>query len=149
MKKTMLLLLLLISVAVEKSFAQIRKVPAEVTNAFKAKYSDAQNVEWKDKVTFFQASFTLDNAEMTANFTGKGEWQETNKKMSFDALPDAVKDGFKKSKYSDWTPGSVTQIEKNDKGIEYKIYAEKSSLVQKKFLYFNEQGQLVRDTPGV
>ena len=142
-------MLLLINLGAVKSFAQIRKVPAEVTNAFKAKFSDAQNVAWKDKVTFFEASFTLNNAEMTADFSGKGEWQETDKKINFDALPNAVKDGFKKSKYADWTPGTVTQIEKNDKGIQYKIYAEKSSVVQKKFLYFNEQGQLVRDTPGV
>ncbi len=149
MKKTILLLLLLISFATVKSFAQIRKVPAEVTNAFKAKYPDAQNVEWKDKVTVFEASFTSNNAEMTADFTSKGEWKETDKKMSFDALPDAVKDGFKKSKYNDWTPGTVTQIEKNNKSLEYKVYAEKSSLVQKKFLYFNAKGQLVRDTPGV
>ena len=140
---------LLIGFVTAKSFAQIRKVPAEVTNALKAKYPDAQNVEWKDKVTFFQASFNLNNAEMTADFSSKGEWRETDKKMSFDALPGAVKDGFKKSKYADWTPGSVLQIEKINKGIQYKIYAEKSSVVQKKFLYFNEQGQLVRDTPGV
>src|SRR2546423_12641151 len=138
MKKTILLLLLLINLGAVKSFAQIRKVPAEVTNAFKAKFPDAQNVAWKDKVTFFEASFTLNNAEMTADFSGKGEWQETDKKINFDALPNAVKDGFKKSKYADWTPGTVTQIEKNDKGIQYKIYAEKSSVVQKKFLYFNE-----------
>jgi len=149
MKKIILLLVLLVSFGAVKSFAQIRKVPAEVTDAFKAKYPDAQNVEWKDKVTFFEASFKSNNAEMTADFSSKGEWQETEKKMDFDALPDAVKDGFKKSKYSDWTPGSATKIEKKDKDVQYKVYAEKSSLVQKKFLYFNEQGQLERDTPGV
>jgi hypothetical protein len=149
MKKTILLFVLLISLGAVKSFGQIRKVPAAVTDAFKAKYADAQNVEWKDKVTFFEASFKLNNAEMTADFSSKGEWQESAKKMDYDALPDEVKDGFKKSKYADWTPGSATQIEKNDGKVEYKVYAEKSSLVQKKFLYFNAEGQLVRDTPGV
>ncbi|HEY6978271.1 MAG TPA: PepSY-like domain-containing protein [Chitinophagaceae bacterium] len=149
MKNAILLLLLMVSFGTVKSFAQIRKVPAEVTDAFKAKYPDAQNVEWKDKITFFEASFELNNADMTADFSSKGEWQETEKKMDFDALPDAVKEGFKKSKYSDWTPGSVTKIERKDKDIQYKVYAEKSSLVQKKFLYFNGQGQLERDTPGV
>jgi hypothetical protein len=149
MKKTILLLLLAANFWAVKSFAQIRKVPAEVTNAFKAKYPDAQNVEWKDKVTFFQASFNLNNAEVNADFSPKGEWQQTEKKMDFDALPGAVKDGFKKSKYADWTPGSVTQIEKHEGDTQYKVYAEKSSIVQKKFLYFNTEGQLVRDTPGV
>src|SRR4051812_7867223 len=114
MKKTVLLLLLVANFWAANSFAQIRKVPSEVTNAFKAKYPDAQNVEWKDKVTFFQASFNLNDAETTADFSSKGEWQETAKKMDYDALPNAVKDGFKKSKYNDWTPGTATQIEKND-----------------------------------
>ena len=149
MKKTILLLLLMISIGAGKSFSQIRKIPAEVTDAFKAKYPNAQKVEWKDKVTVFEANFILNNTEMTADFSSKGEWQETDKKMNFDALPAAVKDGFKKSKYADWTPGTVTQIEKKDKSIRYRVYAEKSSIVQKRFLYFNEQGKLEKDAPGV
>jgi hypothetical protein len=40
-------------------------------------------------------------------------------------------------------------MEEKGKQPQYKIYAEKSSLVQKKFLYFNEQGQLLKDTPGL
>lgn len=149
MKKVILFVFLITGMAYGNLFAQIRKIPAEVTEAFKAKYPNAQNVEWKAEVSDFRASFTSDNSEMTAEFNSKGEWKETEKKMTFDALPGTVKDGFKKSKYADWTPGSVTYIEKNGKASEYKIYAEKSSLVQKKFLYFNEQGQLVRDTPGI
>ena len=130
-------------------FAQIRKVPAEVTDALKKKYPSAENVEWKDKVTYFEAEFKMDGIEMTADFSNKGEWQESNKKLSFDALPAPVKDGFKKSKYADWTPGSVTEIEKNDKQTQYKIYVEKSSLVQKKFLFFNTDGQLDKETVGI
>ncbi len=149
MKKVILFLLLITALAYENLNAQVRKIPAEVTEALKAKYPDAQNVEWKDEISDFKATFTLKGFEMTAEFSSKGEWKETNKKMKFDAVPDAVRDGFKKSKYADWTPGSVTYIEKKGKAAEYKIYAEKSSLVQKKFLYFSEQGQLVRDTPGI
>ena len=106
-------------------------------------------MEWKDKITFFQAGFNANGAEMTAEFNSKGEWLQSEKKISFEGLPDAVKDGFKKSKYTDWTTGSVTQVETKDKGTEYKIYIEKSSIVQKKFLYFNSQGQLQKETPGI
>jgi Putative beta-lactamase-inhibitor-like, PepSY-like len=149
MKKIFLFLLLITAISCGSIFAQIRKVPAEVTNAFKAKFPDAQNVEWKAEISDFQANFTENGVEKTAEFSSKGEWKETDTKMAFDSVPAAVKDGFQKSKYSDWTPGSVTLIEKNDNSREYKVYAEKSSLVQKKFLYFNDQGQLVRDTPGL
>ena len=142
MKKKILLFLLIICMVAGSLQAQLGKVPSEVTEAFKVKFPNAQKVEWKDKIGSYEAEFVLDGFEMTADFSGKGEWEETDKKMSFDQVPAAVKDGFNKSKYSDWTPGSVTQIDKKGKEVRYKIYAEKSSLVQKKYLYFNEKGQL-------
>lgn len=129
--------------------AQLRKVPAEVTDAFKAKYPDARQVEWKDKLTRFDVDFVSNNLQSTASFSNDGKWQKTEQKMEFENLPATVKDGFNKSKYNDWTPGSVTKISSADEGIQYKVYAEKSSIVQKKFLYFNEQGQLIKDTPGI
>ena len=149
MNKKILMLFLMIGLSTAVLQAQIRKVPAEVTDALKAKYPGADKVEWKDKITFFEAQFMLDNAEMTVDFSPKGEWQETDKKISFDQLPASVKDGFKKSKYNDWTPGSVTQIDKNDKSLQYRIYVEKNSLVQKKFLYFNAQGQLEKEAQTI
>jgi hypothetical protein len=145
MKKNFLLFLLMICFVAGSLQAQFRKVPSAVTDSLKAKFPNAQKVEWKDKVTYFQAAFVSDGFEMTADFSSKGIWQETDKKISFDQLPSTVKDGFKKSKYNDWTPGSVTQIDKNDKSVRYRLYVEKSSLVQKKFLYFNGEGQLTKE----
>ena len=142
MRKKILLFLLMICMAAGSLQAQLGKVPSEVTEAFKVKFPNAQKVEWKDKIGSYEAQFILDGFEMTADFSGKGELEETDKKMSFDQVPAAVKDGFNKSKYNDWTPGSVIQIDKKGKEVRYKIYAEKSSLVQKKYLYFNEKGQL-------
>lgn len=149
MKRKLVLLLLFSSFFYIVTQAQIRKVPAEVTTAFQAKYPDAKNVEWKDNLTNFQATFSMNDAEWSADFNSKGEWKESTKKMTYEALPAVVKDGFSKSKYNDWSPGSVTMIEKADKSITYKIYAEKSSLVQKRFLFFNKEGQLEKETPGI
>ena len=36
--------------------AQIRKIPAEVTDSFTDKYPEAKAVEWKDKLTGFSAA---------------------------------------------------------------------------------------------
>lgn len=149
MKRKLAFLLLLSVFTTMTAQAQIRKVPAEVTDAFKNKYPDAKNVEWKDNLTNFQATFSMNDAECSAEFNSKGEWKESTKKMTFEALPAVVKDGYSKSKYNDWSPGSVTMIEKADKSITYKIYAEKSSLVQKRFLFFNKEGQLEKETPGI
>jgi len=150
MKKTLVLFFLAASLVTSATlYAQIRKIPAEVTDAFKAKFPDATNVEWKDNLSSFQASFRFKEAEWTADFSSDGTWKESAKKMTFETLPAEVKEGFNKSKFSDWSPGSVTYIEKSDNSISYKIFAEKSSLVQKRFLYFNKQGQLEKGTPGI
>ena len=143
--KRYFLVAMIFTLATTSINAQIRKIPSEVTEAFKAKFPGADKVEWKDKITYFEAQFTADGNEMTADFLSDGTWKETDKSITYDALPDAVKDGFKKSKYADWTPGSVTLIEKSDGTKQYKVYAEKDSVVQKKFLFFSTSGRLERE----
>lgn len=146
MKKMMTMIVLLLITGLAN--AQLRKVPSEVTDALKTKYPNAQQVEWKDKLTHFDAEFVDNNVKTTASFSNDGTWKETDQEIDFEKLPAAVKDGFSKSKFNDWTTGSVTKII-SPEGVQYKIYAEKSSIIQKKFLYFNEKGQLVKDTPGI
>lgn len=131
------------------SHAQLRTMPPEVTNAFKAKFPDASDVSWKDKLSSWQATFTEKGVKTEAWFSGKGEWKETNKEMEFSSLPADVKTGLSKSRYSEWTPGSVTAIWKKDKALQYRIYVEKSSLVQKKYLYFSETGVLQREVQSI
>jgi len=124
--------------------AQIRKVPAEVTEAFKAKYPDTKNVEWKDKLTGFQASYEMKGVQYQSKFSNKGEWLQTEKNISEEALPAPVKDGYGKSKYTDWQLKEVSQIESKDNSIQYRLFVRKSG-VEKKYLYFNPDGKLVRD----
>lgn len=141
MKKYLVALCALIAFA---ATAQIRKIPAEVTTAFEAKYPKAEKVEWKDNLTNFEASFTYNNAETSAKFNSKGEWLVTEKKIEFDALPAAVKDGFKKSKYEDWELRGVKIIDEKDKDINYRILVKKND-VQKKYLFYDANGKLLRD----
>jgi hypothetical protein len=124
--------------------AQIRKIPAEVTDSFAGRYPHAQSVSWKDNITNFEADFTLNNYEMSAIFNSKGEWQSSEKKIKFEELPAAVQDGFSKSKYSDWEKLSVAEIEKNGEQIQYRIYVKKST-VDKRYLFFDANGKLLRD----
>src|SRR5580704_662766 len=78
------------------SFAQIRKIPAEVTEALKSKYPEASNVTWKDKITVFAASFEMNGEKLEARFSSKGEWQSTEKEINENELPADVKDGLNK-----------------------------------------------------
>ncbi|HWB27865.1 MAG TPA: PepSY-like domain-containing protein [Chitinophagaceae bacterium] len=126
-------------------FAQLRSIPAAVTDAFSSRYPHADNVSWKDKLTYFEASFKLNNIDMKADFSSKGAWKSSEAQMSYEALPAAVKDGFAKSKYADWTKGSVAEIQHMGKAVQYRVYAEKSQPFQKRFLYFNADGRLIKD----
>ncbi|MDQ2752392.1 MAG: PepSY-like domain-containing protein [Bacteroidota bacterium] len=129
--------------------AQLRKVPADVTNALKAKYPSAENVEWKDKLTGFDAQFKDGDKNMTVTFNNKGEWQKTEKALTFEETPAAVKDGLSKSKYAspdEWKPGDVvTMITKSDKSVQYRVYVDKVGGIQKKYLFFNPSGRLEKE----
>ena len=135
---------LLFSVIVVFADAQIRKIPAEVTDAFTARYPHAAKVEWKDKLQYFEADFELNGSAISADFSSKGEWQSSERSVDYDDLPDEVKDGFEKSKYTDWDKKSFTEVQELGKPLQYKITVSKSDL-QKKNLFFDTNGKLVKD----
>jgi hypothetical protein len=142
MKK--ILLLLTISVSFAVADAQVRSIPSPATDAFKAKYPDAKTVSWKDKITSFEASFVLNSISTDAYFTGKGDWVETDKALTYDALSEGIKDGYTKSKYdADWKVKEVVEIEKPS-GTQYRLEVKKSG-VQLKYLYFDPSGKLVKE----
>ena len=126
------------------SNAQFRKIPAVVTDAFKAKYATATAVAWKDKFSSFQADFKSGDKEMKASFSSKGEWLKTETKHTYSSLPLDVKDGFKKSKYADLSVADATQVEDKNKGVLYKLQVKKSEY-NKRNLVFTKAGQLISD----
>jgi len=148
--KRILLLLACSVVFLVSANAQLRKIPAEVTSALKEKFPNAQKVEWKDKLTYFEADFEDNGVATTANFSNKGDWQQTERGFTWDGTPAAVKDGFKKSKYADandWKMGeTVTKIVKSDNTIHYRVYVDKVGGIQKKYLYFDPSGQLEKES---
>ena len=137
--------LLLFFAAFTLTNAQIRKIPAAVTDAFAQRYPHATKVEWKDKLQYFEASFELNGSEISADFSSKGEWQGSERNMNFDDLPAEVKDGFAKSKYTDWDKKSVTEVQEPGKPLAYKINISKSDL-QKKNLLFDANGKLLKES---
>jgi len=82
-----------------------------VTDSFKVQYPNAANVEWKDKITAFMASFNLNNAKYEARYTKKGEWIQSEHAIIATDLPAAVADGLKKSKYADWKATAYYQLQ--------------------------------------
>lgn len=124
--------------------AQLRKIPGAVTESFKSKYATASNVEWKDRLSSYVASFEQDGKKYEAYFDDDGTWKHTDIGIDESDLPSAVTDGFQKSKYTDWTVDRVEKIEKNDGGIEYRLHIKKGD-IRKKNLLFSSEGRLLKD----
>lgn len=127
-----------------RSQAQIRQLPQAVKDAFEQKYPDAKQVDYDDKIIYVLAQFKNHDSTATARFSSKGAWQWTETQMPFTGLPEAVQDGFNKSKYVDWQVDHVYLVELPGDLVQYKLQVEKSA-VQKKNLYFSTRGRLLSD----
>ncbi|WP_315820708.1 PepSY-like domain-containing protein [Paraflavitalea speifideaquila] len=138
------LLIVLSLVLTNNVLAQVRSVPASVTEAFKSKYPSASNVAWKDKLSGFVAAFDHDGHHYEARFNNKAVWQYTEEAVGESGLPADVKDGFNKSKWAEWKVGGVTKIDLPDNKTQYRVLAVKSDL-QKKNLLFNSEGRLLKE----
>jgi hypothetical protein len=137
-------LFIFLTINTTNTFAQLRKIPAEVTNAFQEKYPNAKSVEWRDKLSSFTASFQQDSTTYIAQFSSKGEWENTEEAIDESELPDEVKNGFDKSRYADWNMGQVTKIELPGDEFQYKIEVAKGD-IKKRNLYFNSKGRMLKD----
>lgn len=144
MKPIRFSLVVLLAFLFQSAFAQVTSVPQSAKDNFAKQYPNAQNVEWDNDVVNVNVRFTLNGENMNAEYSNKGIWKNTFQNTSFEKLPASVQDGFKKSKYADreitdtkiiYYPANVTQ---------YRIRAEKND-VEKKYLYFDGTGKLVRD----
>ncbi len=142
MKYGFVAVLLLMAVA---SFAQIKKVPAVVKQSFARQYPRAENVKYNDDLVNVNVSFLLEGEKMNAEYTNKGIWKHTEKKWSFEQLPDSVKEGFHKSRFADRDVKEVVVIYLPADVTQYRIKAEKSSL-EKKYLFFSPEGRLLRES---
>ena len=148
MKKTFFVLLSFVALfSVNNAQAQFRSLPGAVTDSFKVKYPSAKDVSWSDKVSAFQAIFTLGTEKVTARFSKDGQWQGSTKYIPKDQIPAAVKDGLSKSKYagSEWEIKQVKVQDLPGEATQYIILVQKSD-IQKKNLTFNSDGRLMKDS---
>ncbi len=124
-------------------FAQITSVPEQAKENFAKQYPGATSVKWSNDIVNVNVEFDLQGEQMNAEYSNKGIWKSTQKEWSYDKLADAVKDGFQKSKYADREVSNVKVIYLPGDVVQYRLKVEKNDL-QKKFLYFNEKGRLLR-----
>ena len=134
--------LLLLSVF---AFSQVREIPRVVEETFANQYKGASNIEFKDQLTGVNVHFELEGEKMIASYTNKGLWKETQKEVEFEMLPSEVKDGFEKSKFSGREVENVIMLYLPGGVEQYRLKARKND-VEKKYLYFNPKGRLLRES---
>lgn len=144
MKQKLVLMVASIFLCASAIFAQSDDVPKAVKQTFTQQYPQAGNVEYKDNVLDVWVNFTLNGEKMRANYKKNGQWENTEKEWSYDKLPEAVKDGFKKSKYADREIEETKIIYRAGGTERYRLKVKKNAL-EKKYIYFNDKGQLVDD----
>jgi hypothetical protein len=146
LKKIVLTLIVCAGICASNSFAQIRKIPSVVTDSLSAEFPDAKNVEWGDRISVFEATFNMDTHKYQVSFNSKGNWKKTEKYLTEDEVPAGVKEGLNKSKYADeWEVQSYVAVSTVDGAQQYRLLVKKND-VQKKYLYFTDEGRLIRDS---
>lgn len=136
MKKTMFVALALIC-AFATSFAQ-SKTPSAVTKAFKEKFPTGEGVKWtKENAHEYEAAFKLKNVSHSASFTDGGKWLETESPLTFDQLPDKVRDAFNAS-HKGATIKAVAKIETSKGTTKYEVEIKQGAKTIE--LFYNSDG---------
>lgn len=144
MKSLRLLLLAFSLYSFSHLDAQVTSIPEQAKTNFAAQYPNATNVEWDNDVINVNVRFELNGERMNAEYNNRGTWKSTLKDWTYDSLPESVKDGFRKSKFADRKITDVRMVYLPADVLQYRIKVEKNDL-QKKYLYFNTEGRLLRD----
>lgn len=144
MKPLLTILLAFFLCSAYNAEAQIRKIPASVTEALKKQFPEATSIEWSDKLTSYAASFTNGEKKLLAFYKNDASWERTEEEIDFDDLPKEVKDAKEKSKYSEWENGIVHKIDLPQDKVQYRVQVVKND-IQKKNLYFAPDGKMLKD----
>lgn len=116
-------------------------VPEVVQKAFNTKFPNATISKWvKENATEYEAVFTLNGNQQSANFKNTGEWLETETTILFDQLPISVSQSFIKI-HPNSIPKAVAKIETNEGIIKYEIEFKNGVKMVEEF--YNEKGEII------
>lgn len=120
------------------------KVSDNFKSAFKSLYPNAKNVEWEKKRGYYVADFWRSDmkAEAEAWFNEQAQWTMTVTEISYNDLPQEVKNGYQASEYSHWRLDDTDKVERHEMETVYIIEVEKNN--QEYDLYYTPDGTLIK-----
>ena len=145
MKPIHLFVMLVFVSASFNTYSQVTSIPDQAKENFFKQYPDAKNVQWENNVVKVNVRFDQDSNQLNAEYNNKGIWKNTLKDWTYEKLTGDVKEGFQKSKYVDREITDVKVLYLPGYVIQYRLKVEKND-VEKKYLFFNTQGRLVRSS---
>lgn len=129
------------------------RVTAVTWNSFRTLYPNAYNVRWYIRGPYAVAYFTdtpgssfsgiPENAAWFRN--DKGIWVMTEAEMTFQALPDAVKQAYSAAGYDSWIVDEVVRLERHEAETLYAIEVESGR--DELNLYYTAMGLLAYSLP--
>jgi len=94
--------------------------PALVKAAFEQKFKDVVNVNWgSENATEWEAEFSLDDVDYTANFNAEGIWLETEYQIPESDVPEAVLQTLEND-FTDYEIGE-SEISETAEGMKYEF----------------------------
>ncbi len=132
MKQLFIILSLFIS-SVMSSYAADPNVSASIEQAFKSKFTKAENVSWAIEKDFTIATFTLSGKKQIAYFNYAAELIVVAEPLTLRQLPISLEEALADN-FSNSTPIELYKM-KNDDGVRY--YAVLVSAKEKLFVNWN------------
>jgi ribosomal protein S5 len=135
------LIILVVSILLSASTIHATEIPDAVKTAFQQKFPTVKKVKWeKEKTNEYEASFMLDNKEVSVLYLPDGKLKEIETEISVSELPKAVKEAINK-KHPNAKIDEAAKIERSDNSIVYE--AEVKIGGKKTDLLFDEKGNIV------
>jgi len=138
------LIVLVVLLSTQFLNAQVVNIPDKAKNHFAKKYAGATDVEWTNNVVNYTARFTLDSIEQSAHYSVDGVWTYTDYPIEYETVPEEVKKSVTKSRFSDWNIESSGFVENSKNEKLYRV--EFKSGINKRYVFYNENGKEVRST---
>ena len=129
------------------SQAQVVNIPEKSKADFESKFPDATDVEWTNSLAKYVVKFTKDDNTYKSHYYVNGSWHYTEKFLNKEELPKEVLTSYEKSRIADWEFVSSAWIENKYNEKAFRIEGKRG--IEKKYLFFDEQGKELKSVPGL